>query len=49
MDIEEEALREHFSQFGDVDYVRLIRDKITKKTKGVAYVNFVDKYVSFFF
>jgi RNA recognition motif-containing protein len=44
MDIEEEPLREHFSQFGDVDYVRLIRDKISKKAKGVAYINFTDKY-----
>ncbi|KAG9477809.1 RNA-binding protein 34 [Eleutherodactylus coqui] len=39
-DIEEEALREHFSQCGTVEGVRVIRDKNTGIGKGFGYVLF---------
>ena len=36
----ETELREHFSQFGDIDYVSVVRDRGTKESKGFAYVKF---------
>ncbi|KAG8541463.1 hypothetical protein GDO81_028992, partial [Engystomops pustulosus] len=39
-DIEDEALREHFSQCGTVEGVRIIRDKRTGIGKGFGYVLF---------
>ncbi|KND02361.1 uncharacterized protein SPPG_02831 [Spizellomyces punctatus DAOM BR117] len=42
-DINEEAVRAHFSQCGDIEYVRLIRDKTTNVGKGIGYVQFADR------
>ncbi len=36
----ENELREHFNQFGDVDYVSIVRDRTSKESKGFAYVKF---------
>ncbi|XP_055689591.1 RNA-binding protein 45 [Lutzomyia longipalpis] len=36
----EDELQEEFSQFGEVDYVTIIRDKASRETKGFAYVKF---------
>jgi len=36
----EAELREHFNQFGDVDYVSVVRDRTTKESKGFAYVKY---------
>lgn len=33
-------LRDHFSQFGDIDYVSIVKDKNTKESKGFAYVKY---------
>lgn len=33
-------LREHFTQFGDIDYVSIVKDKNTKESKGFAYVKY---------
>jgi len=33
-------LRDHFAQFGDIDYVSIVKDKITKESKGFAYVKY---------
>ena len=41
--IQEEELREHFSQCGDVDDVRIVRDKKTGVGKGFGYVAFKKK------
>lgn len=37
---DEEELREILSKFGAIEYIRIIRDKITHKTKGFCYVKF---------
>ena len=36
----EEDIKEHFSTFGDVQYVNIVKDKETKKSRGLAYVKF---------
>jgi len=36
----ENDLKEHFNQFGDVDYVSIVRDRSTKESKGFAYVKY---------
>lgn len=36
----EPELKEHFSQFGDIDYVSIVRDRNTKESKGFAYVKY---------
>ena len=36
----ETELKEHFSQFGDVDYVSIVRDRNSKESKGFAYVKY---------
>ena len=36
----ETDLRDHFSQFGDIDYVSIVRDRNTKENKGFAYVKY---------
>ncbi|CAG9794652.1 unnamed protein product [Diatraea saccharalis] len=41
--IEDETLREKFAKCGDIDSVRIIRDKKTNAGKGFAYVNFASK------
>ena len=38
--ISEAELKEHFSQFGDIDYVSIVRDRNTKESKGFAYVKY---------
>ena len=36
-------IKKHFEQFGDVTYVRMIRDRKTKLKKGIAYVQMPQK------
>ena len=36
----EPELKEHFQQFGDIDYVSVVRDRTTKESKGFAYVKY---------
>jgi RNA recognition motif-containing protein len=36
----ETELREHFEQFGDIDYVSIVRDRSSKESKGFAYVKY---------
>lgn len=38
--LSESELREHFNQFGDVDYVSIVRDRNTKESKGFAYIKY---------
>lgn len=39
-DVDEEDLRAHFAQCGDIDYVRVVRDRLTWKSQGFAYVKY---------
>ena len=39
----EEEIRTFFSNFGRIDYVRVIRDSLTQSTKGFCYVKFAVK------
>ncbi|CAL4060920.1 unnamed protein product, partial [Meganyctiphanes norvegica] len=36
----EQELREHFVQFGDIDYVSIVKDRATRESKGFAYVKY---------
>lgn len=36
----EDELKKHFSEFGDVDYVSLVKDRNTNENKGFAYVKY---------
>ena len=36
----EDDIKEYFSSFGDVQYVNIVKDKETKKSRGFAYVKF---------
>ena len=36
----ENDLRDHFNQFGDVDYVSIVRDRTSKESKGFAYIKY---------
>ena len=36
----EAEMREHFSQFGDIDYVSIVRDRATRESKGFGYVKY---------
>lgn len=36
----DQMLRDHFKQFGDIDYVSVVKDRETKESKGFAYVKF---------
>jgi len=36
----ENDLKDHFNQFGDVDYVSIVRDRTTKESKGFAYIKY---------
>lgn len=36
----DQMLRDHFRQFGDIDYVSVVKDRETKESKGFAYVKF---------
>ena len=36
----EDDLRGHFSSFGDIDYVSIVKDRLTKDNKGFAYVKY---------
>ena len=39
-DAKESEVTEHFKQFGDIDYVSVVRDRHTKESKGFAYIKF---------
>jgi len=41
---EESDLREVFSEFGDIDYVQIVKDRNTGEKKGVGYVKFHRAY-----
>lgn len=36
----ETDLREHFAQFGDIDYVSIVRERVTRESKGFGYVKY---------
>lgn len=36
----ESELKEHFDEFGDVDYVSIVKDRNTKEAKGFGYVKY---------
>ncbi len=36
----EDELRSHFSEFGDIDYVSIVRDRVSKESKGFAYIKY---------
>ncbi|XP_014243102.1 RNA-binding protein 45 [Cimex lectularius] len=40
----EEDIKEHFRQFGDIDYVSIVKKKDTGESKGVAYVKYFRAY-----
>ncbi|KAJ3300249.1 Nucleolar protein 12 [Borealophlyctis nickersoniae] len=42
-DLDDEALWSFFSECGDIEYVRIIRDKATNLGKGFGYVQFKDR------
>ena len=44
-DYSQEDIKDHFSKFGAVEYVTIIRDKTSNKSKGVAFVKFF-RYIS---
>ena len=39
-DYNQDEIKSHFSKFGPVEFVSIIRDKNTSKSKGVAFVKF---------
>jgi heterogeneous nuclear ribonucleoprotein A1/A3 len=39
---DESVLSDYFSQFGHVDHVDLIKDRMTKRLRGFAYISFND-------
>lgn len=38
--INESDIRQHFNQFGDIDYVSIVKDHATRESKGFAYVKY---------
>ena len=36
----EQEIRAHFQTFGDIDYISIVKDRVTKENKGFAYVKF---------
>lgn len=40
----EEELREHFKQFGEVEYVSIVKNRDTGESKGVGYVKYYRAY-----
>jgi len=42
-DTDERTLRDHFERFGEVDSVRIIYDRETGRSKGIAFVHFAEK------
>lgn len=42
---EEEELRSHFASCGDIESVRIVRDKKLASGKGFGYVNFMVSFV----
>ncbi|KAK7793770.1 hypothetical protein R5R35_000965 [Gryllus longicercus] len=36
----DQMLRDHFKQFGDIDYVSVVKDRETKESRGFAYVKY---------
>ena len=38
--IKESELEDHFGQFGDIDYVSIVKDRSTKESKGFAYIKY---------
>ena len=39
-DYNQDDIKDHFNKYGAVEYVTIIRDKTTNKSKGVAFVKF---------
>ena len=33
-----------FQDFGEIEYVRILRDRVTKESKGLAYVKYFRAY-----
>ncbi|PSN51617.1 RNA-binding protein 45 [Blattella germanica] len=44
----DQMLRDHFKQFGDIDYVSVVKDRETKESKGFAYVKYHKMYKAVF-
>ncbi|KAG8533407.1 uncharacterized protein KY384_002190 [Bacidia gigantensis] len=40
--VDDDSLREHFSQFGHVRYARVVRDPATNYSKGTGFVSFIN-------
>lgn len=38
--IHEQELRDHFSQFGDIDQVRIVKNRQTRKSMGFGFITF---------
>ena len=41
--ISDDNLKEHFSKYGRIKGIQLIRDKVTGSSKGYAFIEFQDK------
>ena len=39
-DVTEEELKTDFEEFGSVQYVNIVKDRVTKESKGFAYIKF---------
>jgi len=43
-DYAEEEIKDHFSQFGNIEFINLVKDRATNKPKGFAFVKFFRFY-----